>query len=117
MQEQFERVWPLLKQAADRSGTFSKDYVRGEIESGRSLLISNADSALVFTARPVPDGRLALYMWLTAGTRNGVVDLVRTAEEWGRAHGCVLAATDCRPGGQKLLPDYRLNTVTLTKEL
>lgn len=113
----FDRHWKKLKKAARRAGTFGKEYVWQEIASGRSILISNKDSALVFTARAVPDGRLCLYAWLTAGTLDGTISLLREAEEWGRAHGCTLSAMDCRLGYSKALPDYRLTSVTLSKEL
>lgn len=107
----------MLEKAAKRVETFGKEYVRDEIESGRSKLIWNDDSALVFTMRPVPDGRLALHAWLTAGSLDGTISLLRKAEAIGKAHGCVLSAMDCRRGYARKLTDYRESSVTLVKEL
>lgn len=117
MRTQFEQLWPLLEPAAARVGTFGKEYVWGEIESGRSRLIWTEDTALVFTVKPTPDGRKCLYCWLTGGKLDGARNLLDQAEEWARQHGCVISAMDCRRGFGRTLPGYREISVTLMKEL
>lgn len=117
MRDQLDKLWPLLEPAAARVGTFGKEYVWREIESGRSRLIATEDTALVFTVKPTPDGQRCLYCWLAGGKLDGVISLVSQAEEWAREQGCTLSAMDCRRGFGRTLPGYREISVTLMKEL
>ena len=94
-----------------------EDVFHGVLE-GKFQLWPN-DEACAVTEIVVYPRRKVLHVFLAGGNMDKIVDMQKSAEEWGKAEGCTAMTIAGRKGWSRVLADhgYREQFVTLAKEL
>lgn len=117
-------LWPQARELLARSAEKSSESTIEEIEEalqGHGILWVNVDQGVRYAAVgqliKVPEG-VQLYVWHGAGELHPYgMDTLLKAEEWARENGCASIEFNGRPGWQKVLPDWKVHSVTLRKTL
>ena len=116
---QLKRCLPWIEAALQYSGGThtAKDVVQGIIE-GRMQLWPG-ENACAVTEIVVYPMKKVLHVFLAGGNMETIVDMQKSAEEWGKAQGCTAMTIAGRKGWSRVLADhgYREQFVTLAKEL
>lgn len=116
-EREFERVWPFLAPALERTGgTHGRNDVRCEIEAGSMQLWPGERAAMVTEIVAYP--RLKACRVFLAG---GALDELRTMETaitaWARELGCDRIELLGRPGWERALPCGRRIATWMMKEI
>lgn len=98
----------LVDRAIKRSREpVSRDYLLGEILSGRATVFNGERSVMVCTLHEYTDGRLEAHVWLAAGDLAELTGPLREwAETWARANGATTATIDGRKGWSRVAPGF-----------
>lgn len=114
-------IWPEAKAQLNRAFEFSytdtvDDYWR-EVEQGRAQLWM-VDSGYSLTK--VIDGKKRVLQYIAIAGENmdaWLSEFLKQSQQWAKSHGCVEAILSGRRGWEKKLSGFKLERVTLTKEL
>lgn len=121
LEAEFQRCWPWLKAALDRSGeeTHTRAHVWDLVSTGRAQLWPCPDAAMVTEIIRYPTGIKHVRGWLSGGDLDQIRAAMPHVEEWAMAQGCTRVIIDGRKGWQRALSDqgYAPTTVNLKKEL
>jgi len=117
--QQLKRCLPYIEAALEYSGGThtAKDVAIGIIE-GRMQLWPGEDACAV-TEIVVYPMKKVLHVFLAGGNMDTIVDMQKSAEEWGKLQGCSAMTIAGRKGWSRVLADhgYKEKFVTLAKEL
>lgn len=118
----YSAAWGLLKPAAARVGLYTRQSVLESLQSGHwQLWAAFSNDRMVMACVT----EIATY----PGKKHGAILLcggedmaewlgfIAVIEAWMRANGCPDSYINCRPGWQRKLPGYRLDSVILVKDL
>ena len=121
LRQEFNRCWPWIKAALDRSGekTHTRDHVWQLIADGRAQLWPMADAAMITEIISYPTGIKHARSWLAGGNLETILAATPAIEVWAKAQGCSRAIIDGRKGWQKALSaqGYQPTTINLKKDL
>lgn len=123
--EQVGYVWneaaPLLKPALGEGETLEQVY-SDLLARKAQLWIAATETEM--TAACVTEiftrgKRKYCNIWLTGGLGlNNWMHFLETIEEWAKENGCnAMLISHARTGWKRLLKEYRMKTITLTKDL
>lgn len=111
--DEWDRCAPYLEPALDGC---SLEDVHAAIRDGRARLWPLERSAAVTEILRYPRLR-ALRVWLAGGDLDELRRNMGTLDAYARACGCDRIEVDARKGWQRVLTDYEMTRVVLTKEL
>ena len=83
-------------------GTHTFEDVRDAVAEGRMQLWENAQS-MAITEIIVYPRKKVLHIFLASGTMQGVQDMLRAAEDWGRMQGCEAVTFAGRRGWRRVM--------------
>lgn len=114
-------VWNKAREQLDRAFDFSwtdtaQDFYK-EVEQGRAQLWS-LDGGYALTR--VIDGKKRVLQYVAIGGErmdSWLPAFLSVSQEWARDHQCVSCVVTGRRGWEKKLRGFKLERVTLTKEL
>lgn len=117
--EEFERLWehcaPILEPAT--GSRYEIDWVKKRILAGYAVLVPlGQESACVLEVRTYP-ARKVLHIWLAGGRLDELMDYLEHADNYARDMGCSAIEVEGRQGWSRVLEDYYVDRVVLTKEL
>ena len=114
----FDRVWHLLKKAAELVGhTHRKWHVWHRIETSRAQLWTSEKSAVVTMLKVAETGLKDCHCWLAGGDLDECLHLHTVIEAWARENDCDRMTIVGRRGWKKALPDYREAATTFMKDI
>ncbi|MBO6755476.1 MAG: hypothetical protein JJ902_04065 [Roseibium sp.] len=117
LKSEFERVWPWLEPAVERTGgAHTKATVWDTIRRGDAQLWPLRRSAIVTEILTRPSGQKIILGWLAGGSLQEIADAVPKLEAFGAAQGCSAAKIVGRRGWVKAL-DYQYEATIMTKDL
>lgn len=93
-------------------------WLDGEVACGRMLLLTGEHSAILFSVKTYPSGLKELHGELAVGELPEIISaLIPSAEQFGKAIGCVTATIQSRPGWVKVMRDqgYELHQAEIRK--
>lgn len=111
---------PLLARAVARFPNYTLEDVHRSIAAGERQLwirVPDHEVAVVTAITDYPAGRRLTLFALAGELRPGWQALFRSIEDWARSQGCSGVDIYGRRGWERVLPDYRLAHVVLSKEL
>lgn len=117
--QEIERCLPWIADALEYSGgTHTPVDVAESILRGTMQLWPGPEACAV-TEIVVYPSKKVLHVFLAAGNMEGIVDMQKSAEEWGKLQGCTAMTIAGRKGWARVLKDvgYQEKFVTLAKEL
>ena len=117
--QEIERCLPWIADALEYSGgTHTPVDVAESILRGTMQLWPGPEACAV-TEIVVYPRRKVLHVFLAGGNMDKIVDMQKSAEEWGKTQGCTAMTIAGRKGWSRVLADngYREQFVTLAKEL
>lgn len=114
-------VWPRAREQLDRAFAFSwtdtaEDFYK-EVEQGRAQLWSLEKG---FALTRVIDGKKRVLQYAAIGgddMDSWLRDFLRVSQDWARDQQCVACVATGRRGWEKKLRGFKVDRVTLTKEL
>lgn len=117
--QEIERCLPWIADALEYSGgTHTPVDVAESILKGTMQLWPGAKACAVTEIIVYPNKQV-LHVFLAAGEMENIVDMQKSAEEWGKLQGCSAMTIAGRKGWAKVLKEhgYEEKFVTLAKEL
>lgn len=87
---------------------------------GSAVFMRSDNAGIVSEVRTYPTGFREVHGLVAAGALDEIVaELIPAAEQWGRAHGCVGAVIESRPGWARSLKasGYEVSQVAVRKDL
>ena len=113
------RALALIDRALERNGEGqTRDYLLGEILSGRATVFAGERAVMVCTLHENLDGSREVHVWLGAGDlRELTGDLREWAEAWAKSNGATVATIDGRKGWSRAAPGFEDDTGALRKVL
>ena len=108
------RLEPLIQRALDRSPDYTLNDVYDSLcDERRQLFATWPDiDTICITGIEIRPNRKVLVIWWKAGVlHDDWRDMLRATENWGRSMGCTRIEFRGRKGWQRLLPDYRTETL------
>lgn len=99
-------------------GTHTFNHIFQSVLEGRMQLWP-CDKACAVTEIVVYPMCKVLHVFLAGGDMDSIVEMQKSAEEWGRAQGCTSMTIAGRKGWSRVLAEhgYKEQFVTLAKEL
>jgi hypothetical protein len=116
---EIQRCLPWIADALKYSGgTHTPVDVAESILKGKMQLWPGEEACAVTEIVVYPNKKV-LHVFLAAGKMENIVDMQKSAEEWGKAQGCTAMTIAGRKGWSRVLKDvgYEEKFVTLAKEL
>jgi len=117
--QEIKRCLPWIVDALSYSGGTHEptDIVAGILKG--TLQLWPGPEACAVTEIVVYPNKKVLHVFLAAGKMENIVDMQKSAEEWGKAQGCTAMTIAGRKGWSRVLKDvgYEEKFVTLAKEL
>lgn len=113
----WDRCWPWLRRAAERSGTHEEaDVLASVVWTGKSQFWPANDSAAITEIITMPAGKI-FQVWLAGGRLETLKAMFADMEAWGRSVGCKAIQVTGREGWERVLPGMSRRAVVLAKEL
>lgn len=109
----------MLDRAVARNPAYTLEDIRRSVASGtRQLWLREPGYGLAVVTEIVmyPAGRRLTIFAAAGELEDGWQALLGNLEGWAREHGCKGVDIYGRKGWERLLPDYRLQQVVLSKE-
>lgn len=117
--QEIRRCLPWIADALSYSGGTHEptDVIEGILKG--TMQLWPGPEACAVTEIVVYPNRKVLHVFLAAGNMEGIVDMQKSAEEWGKMQGCTAMTIAGRKGWARVLKDhgYEEKYVTLAKEL
>ena len=115
---QFEKAWPYLAAALFHAGnTHSKEDLRTLIETKAAILHPLPHGAMVTYGSKHPTGLHDFCYWLAGGDLQEIVKGVAMLNIWAKSENFDRACINGRKGCAKVLPDFKIGSTILYKEL
>lgn len=98
---------------------YSLEWLDQRVWTGDAVVFGNDRAAIVVELREYPAGAVEVHGLVAAGELATVIELIETAEQWGRQRGAVLASIASRPGWARALKrdGWQIHQVEIRKEL
>lgn len=112
----WEAAKPYLRAALDRLPTHSLSDVRADILDRRAQLWFFGDAAVVTQVCEYPKMR-TLRVWLAGGNLDTLRRAMPALDDAAREFGCKRIEVDGRKGWSRIMTDYYVERVVLTKEV
>lgn len=97
---------------------YTPAWLDGEVATGRFILFTGDESAILCTVKQYPTGLKELQGELAVGTLREIAsDLIPIAEKWALMRGCKSASIQSREGWGRVLKDYQFYQTTIRKAL
>jgi hypothetical protein len=118
LETQFERVWPFLKPAVDRTEGAQNQYtVRAAIMEKKAQLWPLQNSAIVTEIITHPTGLVSMVFWLAGGDLDELLGAVPGIEAWAKKMGCKRIEINGRRGWLRALDGFAATSTILAKDL
>lgn len=116
---QFNRVWPFIKPAVDRTGgAYDKKSVWALIEQEKAQLWPGVKSGAITEISETPTGRKSLTIWLAGGDLEELMNTIEPALcDWAKSMGCTHVEIIGRRGWVRSLKEYDEVATVVAKEL
>lgn len=114
-----EQYRGLIEKALRYSGgTHNSDDIIQSVMAGR-MQIWPAKNSMAITEIIVYPRKKALHVFLAAGDKAELLDMIDAAREWGRSQGCTIMTTAGRFGWERVLGnvEWKKSMVVLEREI
>ena len=106
----------LIEAALDYGGgTHTFEDVVAMVAEGRAQLWP-APRGVAITEIIVYPRKRVLHIWLASGEMDQLLDMIDSAEQWGRTRGCTSLTMSGRIGWQRVLDKHGFKPVLVTME-
>lgn len=112
--DEWKRCAPWLERALD--GTYAIQDVWTDVWAGRAQFWPLERSAAVTRIHDYPQASV-LRIWLAGGEMDDLLANMWRLEEFARETGCKAIELEGRKGWERVMPDFRLVSVTLRRDI
>jgi hypothetical protein len=108
------RLEPLVERALSRSRDYTLDEVHQSLRAERRQIFATwpeLDTICITSIERRPAAKVLIIWWKAGLLHDDWRDMLLATENWGRSLGCSRIEFRGRKGWERLLPDYRTETL------
>ena len=98
---------------------YNIEYLDARVANGTAWFAGNDDAGIVVEIKYFPTGAMAVHGLVAAGDVEAIKALIRDAEAWGKAQGCIGGMISSRPAWAKIMKaeGYSMFQASIWKDL